>query len=66
MLQGRKGESRARTKSQRTHFQDRQCLWLEALHTRCAYTGQRLPVLAQDSLSSHSEEGDGEERQNSG
>ncbi|CAI5786809.1 Hypothetical predicted protein, partial [Podarcis lilfordi] len=33
--------------SQRTHFHDRQCLWLEALHTGCACAGQRLPVLAQ-------------------
>ncbi|CAI5786677.1 Hypothetical predicted protein [Podarcis lilfordi] len=43
--------------SQRTHFADRQCLWLEALHTGCACAGQRLPVLAKDFLSVHSEKG---------
>ncbi|CAI5786672.1 Hypothetical predicted protein [Podarcis lilfordi] len=37
--------------SQRTHFHDRQCLWLEALHTGCACAGQRLPVLAQVRIS---------------
>ncbi|CAI5786767.1 Hypothetical predicted protein [Podarcis lilfordi] len=48
--------------SQWTHFHDRQCLWLEALHTGCACAGQRLPVLAKDFLSAHSEKGDGEDR----
>ncbi|CAI7935308.1 Hypothetical predicted protein, partial [Podarcis lilfordi] len=37
--------------SQRTHFHDRQCLWLEALHTGCPCAGQRLPVLAQVRIS---------------